>query len=212
MVRYISLFIIIGTCLSGCAPTTQITASWKNPEMGGKSYNSVMVAALTQNLRAKQTVENDLAAALSAIGVEVGESSEAFAPNFTDDQMQDKEELLKGIRQDQYDGILTVSLIDKESESHYVQGSHGYVPVTRYIWYGNFWGYYTTMYPSIYQPGYYIEEKTYFMETNLYDATSEKLVWSAQSRSYNPSDLERFSEEFAELMVQELQKEVDLGR
>lgn len=47
----------------------------------------------------------------------------------------------------------------------------------------------------------YTEGKVYFIETNLYDAETEKLIWSAQSESYDPSDLKDFAEDFADLIV-----------
>jgi hypothetical protein len=39
----------------------------------------------------------------------------------------------------------------------------------------------------------------------LYDAETEDLIWSAQSETYNPVNLETFSENFAEEIVEELQ-------
>jgi len=32
----------------------------------------------------------------------------------------------------------------------------------------------------------------YYLETNLYDAKTEELIWSAQSQTYNPSNINSF--------------------
>lgn len=209
--KRIILLLIVQISLFGCVTTTKLSGTWTTPDIPAKRYQKIMVAALTQNLLAKQTVENDFAAKLSVRGVQVGVSHDVFAPNFTDDHIEDKNAMLGKLREDDYEGILTVSLIDKRSETRYVPGSYSYRPVSHYVWYGRFWRYYTTMYPMIYEPGYYTEDKVYFIETNLYDVETEKLIWSAQSETYNPSDLEQFSDEFTTLIIEELQKTIPLG-
>ena len=207
MLRSAIVSICIAVCLYGCTSTTHITGSWNNPNFPDQSYDRIFVAAMTDNLQAKQVVEEQLAEKLRDKGIEVAKSSDVFSPNFTDDDTQDKDELLGKIREDNYDAILTISLLDKDSETRYVQGSYGYSPVTKYRWYGDFWGYYTYWYPYVYEPGYYTQEEVYFFETNLYDAETEKLIWSAQSESYNPTDIELFSEDFAEVILDELEDE-----
>lgn len=192
--------------LYACKPGTEITGSWMNPQLPSVSYDHIVVAALSNNINAKTTVENDLAAALSAKGVTVEKSSDIFPPNFTDNH-DDKEEMLKKFQDTGADAILTISLIDRETETRYVPGTYGYEPVTRFNYYGAFWGYYSFWYPRIYSPGYYTTDKTYFIETNLYDTNTEQLIWSAQSETYNPSDLPSFSKEFAATIVNKMEED-----
>jgi hypothetical protein len=193
--------------LAACGPATQITASWKNPNEKPRRFNTIMVAALTSNLEARQTVENNLSQALNATGRKTLKSIESIPPGFLDDKDIDKEELLKKIRKAGADGILTVTLINKDTENRYVPESLGYAPVTRFGYYGRFSGYYTTWYPTVISPGYYEETQVYFIETNLYDAASEDLLWSAQSEIYNPSSLTGFSKDFAEVVVSKMKKD-----
>jgi hypothetical protein len=62
------------------------------------------------------------------------------------------------------------------------------------------------MYGSVYSPGYYTTDKTYFLECNLYDLKQDgKLVWSGQSETYNPSSLESFAKSFAARVSDALQ-------
>ena len=77
----------------------------------------------------------------------------------------------------------------------------------RFGYYGTFWGYYNTWHPTLYSPGYYQEDKVYFIETNLYDAETEQLLWSAQSETYNPSSLTIFAKTFADVVVSRMQQE-----
>lgn len=197
------LFLFFILIIVSCSPATQITGSWKNPSppKDPTAYQSVMIISLSRNLEARQTVENDLAAAISTSGVKALKGIESFPPSFSDTKEADKDELLARIRKTGVEGIITIALMNKETESRYVPGNYGYAPITRFRYYGRFSGYYTTWYPTVISPGYYEEDKIYYMEINLYDTKSEELVWSAQSETYNPGSLAQFSKEFAEVIV-----------
>jgi hypothetical protein len=54
-------------------------------------------------------------------------------------------------------------------------------------------------------------EKTYYLETNLYDAESENLIWSAQSQIYSPNYFNTFTEDFAAEITANLAREDVLG-
>lgn len=201
-----NLWIVGVVLLAACSTSTQITGSWRNPA-AKPGYNRIIVTALSKNARARQTVENDLAGQLADNGIAVTKGFDVFPPNFTESGEPDKDAMLKKIRGEKVDAILTVALVDKETETRYVPGSYGYTPITRYRWYGRFSGYYTQWYPTMVSPGYYEEDRVYFIETNLYDADSEELIWSAQSETYNPSDLASFSAEFAAVVVGKMRED-----
>ena len=185
---------------------TFVTGTWMSPQADmNKNYNNILVAALTDNIQAKKTVENDIATRLREDGITVKESINVFPPNFTDDN-NDKEYMLNKIKNNHADGILTIALIDKDTKTRYVPGNYLYSPYPAYPYYGYFWGYYSYWYPQLYEPGYYTEDKIYYIETNLYDVDSEKLVWSAQSKTYDPVDLTSFSRDFANKIVSNLEQ------
>ena len=166
-----------------------------------------MVTALTERANVRQTVEDNLADLFQKKGYKITKSIEALPPKFLDNKEPDKEALLSKIAETGVDAILTVALVDKETENRYVPGNQTYQPIPRFGYYGTFWGYYNTWYPTLHSPGYYAEDKIYFLETNLYDAKSQALLWSAQSETYNPSGLSKFSKDFASLIITEMEKD-----
>ena len=193
--------------LASCMSSTQITGAWKNPKQSAKTYSSMFIASLTSNNVARATVENDIALALEKQGIVTYKSMDEFPPGVKKDSVT-KEEILGRMRNKKADGILTVSLIRKETESRYDHDAgNPYAPFPRYPYYGDFSGYYSYWTPYVYSPGYYEQEKTYYMETNLYDSATEQLVWSAQSRTYNPIDLKDFSREFSKTIVAKLKED-----
>lgn len=174
-----------------------------NPDVQ-REYDNILVSAMTEKVTVKQIVEDLMAGELKARGVDVTKSITLFPPKFSEEQMNDKDAMLNSIRGNGHDAILTVALVDEETESRYVPGTTTYAPLTTFNYYSSFWGYYTHRYPMVSGAGYYAQEKVYFVEVNLYDARSEELVWSAQTETVNPSSLERSAEKFAEVTVQEM--------
>jgi hypothetical protein len=172
-------------------------------------YNKVFIAALVQNNGYRSTIENELAAAATARGLQVVKSMDMFQPNFTKDNAPDKEAILRAVRSSGCDAIFTVTLTDKQSDTRYVPGTTTYSP---YMGYGGmgFGGFYGYTYPMMYStPGYYTTDKTYFLEGRLFDVASENMVWSAQSEAYNPTKIDKFSKDYASLLVEQMQR--DLG-
>lgn len=205
LVVLIALF-ITGTFLYGCSPATEITSSWKSPKANDQVYNSVVVAALTDNIQTRQVIEDNLQRELQEKGIKATKSVDLFPPTMMREEGTDADMLMQRITGDGHDAILTVAVIDEKTETRYVPGTT-YTPTTRFNWYGTFRGYYNYWRPVLYDPGYYREENIYFLETNLYDAQNDQLLWSAQSRSYNPSSLSSFAENFSEITVAKMRKD-----
>ncbi|MFC6996902.1 DUF4136 domain-containing protein [Rufibacter roseus] len=203
----VCLFILSIATIVGCAPTTQVTGTWVSPETAGKTYGQVIVAALTENAVAQQTIESSLQKQLQQRGITATKSIDMFSPDVMRNAGTNPDALLERIKSNRHDAILTVAVVDTEVEQHYLPSPSPYSPMARFRWYDSFRGYYGHMSPTVYNPGYYREDKTYFLESNLYDADSEKLLWSAQSQSTNPLGLERLAETFAEETVRQMRRD-----
>jgi hypothetical protein len=198
-----SIAVTLSLALFSCVTTTRITGSWANPKRATPAYSSIFVVAFTKNALAKSTVESDMATNLNHYGVATMKSIEEFPLRLNDSI--DTKALMTKVKEKQAEGILTISLIKKETDSRYLPGTCVYRPV--YYYYGRLWDYYSYWYPCVYSPGYYINNEIYFIEVNLYDAKSEELVWSAQSEIYNPIGLTSFSRDFSYKIVKQLRRD-----
>jgi hypothetical protein len=207
---------ILAVCLSwmlmSCGASQEVTSFWRNPEMKTtKPYTKVFISALTADRGARNVVESDLATVAKERGVEAVKSIDVF-PNLTSKKdMPSEEAILAKIREMNCDAIFTLSLLDVKSEQRYVPGTTtyaaGYAPYPSYGYYGGFYGYYSYNYNVISEPGYYTTDKTYFIEANLYDAASGKIVFSMQSTALNPSSIDDFSKEYTWLLGDKLKAE-----
>jgi hypothetical protein len=196
---------VIILILTGCTTSTYITGTWKNSRTTN-SYHNIMVAALTSNVIAKSTLENSIAKELEKEkNLVITKSIDEFPPTINSKDSS-KASLMRKIKNKDVDAILTVSILKTETESRYIRGSGPYYPAG-YVYYNSLWGYYDYWYPYVYDNGYYVQDKVYYIEANLYDARTQNLVWSAQSKTYSPDALDSFVKEYASVIVSRMKKE-----
>jgi len=108
------------------------------------------------------------------------------------------------------DGIMTIVLLDKSKERDYVHGHIFYTPYAMY--YDRFWGYYRTIHGRVYATGYYVINTEYFWESNLYDASDKHLVYSVQTKSFNPVNSELLAHEYGLKIINNMMNEGVIGK
>lgn len=198
--RYLLLLLFV---LLGCT-TSRITSTWKAENMQPKKYNKILVLGLIREAdrSIREKMEEHLVGDLRELGYNATCACDEYGPK-TFENMTEKEAINK-LTNSGIDAVLTIVLLDKTKERYYVPGQVTYTP---YVMYRNrFWGYYTTMYDRIYSPGYYAVETKYFWESNLYDMESKQLIYSVQTRSFDPSTTESLANEYGQLIVQDIAK------
>jgi hypothetical protein len=101
--------------------------------------------------------------------------------------------LLLKIKASDCDAVFITSLLDKNEDVGYVTGGTQYTMRTDYAWAGTFFGYYSHYYSTMTTSGYYSTDKTYTMQSNLFDKASQEKMFAVQSQIFNPSSLASFS-------------------
>ena len=203
--------LVIGSMLflTACAPSMKITGDWMNKDVVGHGkFKKVFLFVITSNKGAQQTFEDAQAKAAAAEGITAVKSYEAFGPNFLTHNPT-KEQVIAKIKESGCDAVFTSALVDAKSETRYVPGTTSYSYGYGYggYGYGGFGGYYGSS-AYIYQPGYYTEDKTYFIESNLYDMETGDIVWSVQSEAYNPSNMENIARTYSALLMERMKSNV----
>jgi len=208
-INYSLVGLIFLISVISCRPSTEVTAVWNSPDPERAQYNSIFLAALTDDLSLRQNLEQEFASRLTNRNVTTTKSVETFRPDFYDEGSPERGRLEEMIRETECAGILTITLIDVEEEERFVPGGAAgmggmYQPMGRFGYYGTFPGYFNHWHGAGFNTGYYSTEKRFFMETNLYDSETMNLVWSAQSRTLNPSSDASFAREYVDAVKAEL--------
>lgn len=205
----IIVLVLTAGLFSSCI-TTELVGSLKTSESEPVSYQKLGVVVLAPSMSNRSTVELALAEKFRAKGVKAVATFDIFPfagkINEIKESGMSQEDIQKKIRervgQNKLDGLLIVTLLDKQKETHYVEGSSFAVaaPVYGYPYYG----YYSYAYTTVSNPGYYTTSTKYFVESNLYDVATEKLIWTGQTKTTDPASIEKESAVFADLIVNEV--------
>lgn len=190
--------------IAGCT-SSKITTSWKAQEAVPQKYNKILVLGLIRETdrTIQENMENHLVGDLQALGYTAVSSLKEYGPKAFDNM--DEPTAVAKLKNSGVDAVITIVLLDKQKESKYVPGNVYYSP---YSYYSNrFWGYRTTLYQRIYEPGYYVTDTKYFWESNLYEMANQKLVYSVQTESFDPSNSESLGHEYGQLIVKDMVKQ-----
>lgn len=195
---------LITLLFTACGSSSRITSSWKADQQPAQPLKKVLVLGLfsDKDRGLRLQIEEELARMLQTQGLEVVKASDTYGPKSF--QNMKEEVALKKLKDVAVDGVVTVTLLDKDKEKKYVPGSVAYAPYP-YMRRG-FWGYYSYYYPRIYEPGYYETSTSYFFETNLYNVNNNDLLYSAQSKSFDPSSTSSLADNYARSIVKDMKK------
>jgi hypothetical protein len=211
-----ALLIVSLLILISCGSSTKLLSSWKPSGEEPQRYNKLAVAVLFPNTSNRYITENSIVQNFKANGINAQSTYDLFPLAGKVGEMinveEYKEELEKGVKQkirdNNIDAIMIVSLFDVRKEQRYVEGSGftiggtGYYGTPGYM--GSYYDYYYYSLGTVYKSGYYVEDITYFIECNLYDVSSEKLIWSGQTKTVKLKNIEEEAGKFAKIIVNEL--------
>jgi hypothetical protein len=192
---------IAGAILYGCS-SLKITHTWESPTARQKEYSKIMVLALIKDKDRSlgEKMENHLVGDLTDLGYNaVSSLKENGLKSF---EGMREEEVVTKLQNSGADALITIVLLDKEKERRYVPASVMYSPYNYY--HRRFWGYYSTMNSRIYEPGYYAEQTNYFWESNLYDLESKELLYSVQTKSFDPGSAGSMGHAYGKLIVKDM--------
>ncbi len=205
MKKFVPFALLFAFIIGGCAPNTKITSSWRAQDIQPAHYNKIIVLGLMNlpDRSIREKMENYLAGELRNIGYNAVCACEEFAPKAFDNMAED--EAMEKLKTSGVDAVLTIVLLDKQRESKYIAGNTFYSPYA--IYYNRFWGYRTTLYRRIHTPGYYIDDTRYFWESNLYDMSTQQLIYSVQTQSFNPDNADALGNEYSKLIINNMKNQ-----
>jgi len=173
--------------LAGCGPSTKIEKTWTDPSFTPatvQSYKKILVMGLLKDESTRRIAEDKMVAAFK--NVTAVQSYSYLQPADTiRSEVEDK------LKKDGFDGVVIMRLADVDKSVSYVPGTG----------YGGWYGY---RYSS---PGYYQEDKTFYVETNFYSLPETKLLWSGTTSSLNPNKLDRTIDDVINTLKGQLQKQ-----
>lgn len=202
--------LLASAALGGCAASTQIQSSWSDPTFSGAPLDRIAVVALFDTTAESRTFEQAATRALEERGV-------AAVPAHTivsDERMYEEQELREQLAEADVDGILIYRLIAVDERNVY-RNPTPYMYVPRGMVFGDpyYWYYYPgwdyywhwrSSWDVTHSPGYW-EPLTYvIVESSLYDARRNRLVWTAKSATMDDTRFETLADSIVDKVSDEL--------
>jgi len=213
-----SIFLFSILLAAGCGSSTKLVGSWTDKDHKNIHLEKIGVAALTPNTSGRYLIERALVSNFKANNInavatydtwplagKIGEHPEIFK-----DSEGLKNKVKAKVAEQGMDGLLIITLIDKQTAERYVNTNNYYAgaPVGMIGYYGQPYGAYYNYYAfsagSVYDSGYYVEDVTYYLEAKLFDAKNEKLLWTGRTKTTNFASIEDEAVKFSDIIVKDL--------
>lgn len=195
--------LLITVALAGCAtPKTELTSVAMDKDSGGQ-FQKVLVLAITDDLLARKGVEQGLAEQISKTGT-LAEPAITYIPGDLDtlDRETVRSQAEQAVTDSKADAVLTISLISDQTRDQYTPPQVNQIALpTVEPRFGPYVGYH---YDTVVTPGYFTSQREVFIQSDLFDAQTTNVVWRAQSKTMNPTDLETGVEDFGGVMIDRL--------
>ncbi|MCD9576405.1 hypothetical protein [Flavobacterium soyae] len=205
------IFLFAILVLTSCGSNTTIVNSWRDPKItvAQEHFKKVLVVALVKDEASRRVTENRIAASNP-----IFKTSYEYLNETTKELT--KEQKLKILQDENFDGVVTMRLVSTEQETTYVPGTY------TGMYYGGFDGLYSGVYgygfgnwygmysPAYYDPGYYQETTYYMVETNIFSLKDNKLIWTGTTKSDYVTDLGQTVDAIMQAVVQEMRKDGSL--
>lgn len=200
--------ILASTFLFSCS-STKLSSSWKAENSSTKIYHNILVwGILTEkDSSLREKMETHLVNDLAGKGYHAVSSFSVFGPgNY---KKLSEKEIVEQFKNTGVDAVITMVLLDKSKEQVYVSPSI----INNPVGFDQVNKYYSTVYDKVFTPGYYITTTNYFWESNLFEVSADKLVYSVRTKSFDPSSIDMLAHESGVTILKDMiRKKVILDR
>jgi hypothetical protein len=173
----IILTLISATLAVGCA-STGVGSQWREPGRPAKPFKDLLVFGVAAKDKIRRAYETSFVAALKERGVRARPGSK-LVPK---DELGNPDAIRRAVAQSRAEGVIVTHLVGENALKVSLSPDTYRDP----SYYGRLYPYYGRVYDTVTAPGYYASYPVLQLETNLYDARGETLLWSSRSESMDP--------------------------
>lgn len=190
--------------LSGCTTKTTLYERWHDEQYSGPRLNTILVLGVFKDDIQRRLFESTFVKAVN-VGDKQAVAGYTIMPDA--DDFDSKEDILAAVKRIKADAVLITSYKGTTEKQREVPPRVDYVARAprRYGRYGyGYGGYYGSRYDTVYRPGYTITDTIVQLETRVFSAADEKLIWAGKSKSINVSSGDKLVKELVELVAEDM--------
>ena len=191
-IKWFVCAVLSGVFIIACASTKLTT--WVDKSRRGKPVSDILVIGVTykEKEKVRRSFEDRFVEQLRAAGVEAISSGDAIS--IPTDLRLEKDEILKAVHKFNSDAVLITYVTGKDEKEDYTRS------------YSSYYGHYGWAYGYAHIPSYSSTNTFYRLATELYDAKTEKLIWSGKSETLNPDSTKQMIDDVIKVVIKDLQK------
>jgi hypothetical protein len=193
---------ITGLLLGAGCVSTELETSWRAPDVGEIEFDKIMVMAVAPDGALRRTAEEAMQREIERVPTVA-----AYELLQNEEDLKDRMRVAEAVREAGVDGLIVLRFIRDDTEVIYRPGNRMPPPYT------SFWGYYTR--PYALAPFYWdyrdqpevVSSRVVGIETNIYNARDESLIWSGYTRTRDPANIEQLVAEVADVVRDHLREQ-----
>ena len=200
------LAVILFMSLMCSCSTTTLSGSWRNPDYQ-KTVTRIYIVGVSRQETQRRIFEDEFGRQLQSHGIMTVSSYKDL------DNVKDvgQEFIMDKVRANGADALLITRILNKRTEEVVHPGRiYGYNYDPWYYprpYYRNYRDYYERRYDMLYEPATVSRFKVITLESNLYDAATGELIWSAQLETVMEGSIEAMIRDFIEEVIKDLVKQ-----
>jgi hypothetical protein len=193
MVAALSCIIIL---IESCSSSSLVDV-WNDPTYHGYPLKKILIISIRKDPVQRRIWEDAFVSELSKHGVNAISSYHLFP-----DVLPDTNQVVKTVQENDFDGILVTRLLQKETETHYVEG---YITYEGKLRYNQFRNTYSTYYHDVQHPGYVDSQIVDRRAIEVWVIRNkERIIWGATSNTPERNSIEAVQNDIADLVIPEL--------
>jgi hypothetical protein len=200
---HLKLFLLaLLIALTGCSTTT-LLGSWTDTGVEHHSLKKPLVVAIVNQALVRKKLEDEFSQRFKKMGIDAIASHTLFPEmaGLAPDAVKAKLPALG------CDSILVIRLIDIKLETVHVPARsdvYGHGGYGRPAYYGSYGGYYANSVRVVNSPAYNYVEKKYIVESNIYNASTEKIIWTGTTATDDTDSIDAAVAEFTEVLIKDI--------
>ncbi|MFT5698722.1 MAG: hypothetical protein ACI8ZB_001577 [Desulforhopalus sp.] len=192
-------FIAVSLVLTfaACSPKAKIVSSWVDSSLQGYGANNILVIGVSRDEVHVKLFENVFVDQFDISNIQSIASYKVIGHVLK----PDRKIVEAAILETGASSVLITHVVGNKSKTRNYPGTVHFLPGG---YYNNMFDYYGRTYGAIYSPASSITKTTVRLESNLYDAATASLVWSAQSDAIDPKLLRTDYERVVNVLIADM--------
>lgn len=193
-----ALLCVAALALAACATAPRIVQQWDDPAFVGGGFRRVLVLGVTRDGTVRRVFEDEFSAGLRARGVEAIQGYTLLP----EDGRADRARIEQAVRTAKTDAVILTRVLRVERRTEVVPMAP--MPLHPGFWggYGAAWG--GPLWPGYVQPPAVYQFDEVYVESQLWDVKTDRMVWSAVTEIFAPSNPRKDSASYSRVILDAL--------